>query len=542
MTQFCEVHINGQHTFFVNEKVVSKYSEELKKIINQHKRKSQTKKIYIKIDNFPGGPNGFELVSRFCYNNGKITITVSNISLLHCCAAFLGMTESIASNNLLQQTETFLGKIFYGKWNDILLSLKKCESFYSYADSSGLLQKLICALLAKIAELSDINQLITTPTLYPSSSSSPETNSLTRSSSSSITTPETLNKSCSSSKAWWFDDLTVLPPKIMEKVVQSLGAYGTDNNNLTLTRFLLHYLKTATHTPNLKTEYTGLAETATYGVIFVGKKAFSCRGLFWVLRIVSNFGLNRDCKVGLEKLIGGMLEQATLDDLLVPSHDRGVYDVNLVLRLIRVFVENNDGPDGVCLQKLMQVGRSIDKYLSEISPDQNLKITKFLGLAESLPDSSRDCFDGVYRAIDIYLESHPTLPFDERSRLCRCLNFQKLSLEASKDLAKNPRIPPRIAVQALLSQQSKIPTNQFVVERINLDSFSEEKEDMTENLQRMKWRVVELEKLCREMKGKMSRLFGHNVLNTTARTRVLPRILLTDLQICFFFNCKVFSM
>ncbi|MQM16671.1 hypothetical protein Taro_049631 [Colocasia esculenta] len=37
--------------------------------------------------------------------------------------------------------------------------------------------------------------------------------------------------------------------------------------------------------------------------------------------------------------------------------------------------------------------------------DPNLKVSKFLGVAESLPDFARDCFDGVYRALDIYLEA-----------------------------------------------------------------------------------------------------------------------------------------
>lgn len=148
-------------------------------------------------------------------------------------------------------------------------------------------------------------------------------------------------------------------------------------------------------------EYGGLADTAVHGVVMVGKSMFSCRGLFWVLRVVSGFGLSRDCRNGLERMIGGMLDQAKLDDLLISGHHKCTYDVNLVIRLIRVFV-NSDGAYSV--HKLKKVGKLVDKYLGEISPDQNLKISKFLGVAESLPDCARDCFDGVYRAIDIYLE------------------------------------------------------------------------------------------------------------------------------------------
>ncbi|CAL8098182.1 unnamed protein product [Prunus armeniaca] len=402
-----QIHINGQQTFFVNEEILSTYSGRLKKIIKQERRRTQIKNSGIEIDDFPGGPDGFELISRFCYNNGRITTTVSNVSLLHCCAVYLGMTEKLSTCNLLLQTQVFLDGLFEWSWKDILVCLKSCGSFCNYADSSGLLDKLICALLAKIAQNSDISSLIAASS---STSSSPETASGFRPSSSYKNTPESIKPS-SSSRAWWFDDVAILPPKIIEKLFQSLGAYGTDNNSLILTRFLLHYLKvsaqrkanynhTSSAAVNSKCEFGGLVDTAVHGVISVGRKTFSCRALFWVLRIVSGFGLSKEYRLGLERLIGGMLDEATLDDLLVSGHDRGVYDVNLVIRLIRVFVKS----DGVSVQKLKIAGRLIDKYLGEISPDQNLKISKFLGVAESLPDSARDCFDGAYRAIDIYLE------------------------------------------------------------------------------------------------------------------------------------------
>lgn len=384
------------------QKILSTYSVKLKKIIKQEKKRSQIKKSGIEIDDFPGGADGFELVSRFCYNNGRISITISNVFLLHCCAIFLGMSDKASACNLLQQTESFLEGIFYWSWSDILVGLKSCSSFFTHADSYGLLQKLISALLARIAQNSDTNFI----TSSSSSSSSPETTSFR------FSTPDSIKPS-SSSRAWWFDDLATLPPNIIEKVIQSLGAYGTDNNSLVLTKFLLHYLKTAAqkkaNNDNAfsRCEYSSLADTAIHGVIMVGRTAFSCRSLLWVLRVVSGFGLKKDYRIGLEKLIGGMLDKATLDDLLVSGNDRGVYDVNLVLRLIRIFVCD----DEMSICKMKKVGRLIDKYLGEISPDQNLKISKFLGVAESLPDSARDCFDGVYRAIDTYIEVNLTYPF-----------------------------------------------------------------------------------------------------------------------------------
>lgn len=384
------------------QKIISKFSEKIRKIINQEKRRTQIRNSGIEIDDFPGGPDGFELVSRFCYNNGAIEISVSNVSILHCCAVFVGMTERASKFNLLHQTEAFLEGIFDWPWSDVLTCLKSCECFVSHADACGLVEKLMCALLAKIAQNSELNGLFASPS---SSLSSPET--AFRLSTSTKTTPDQLlTNPSSSTKAWWFKDLTILPPVIIERFVKTLCAYGTDNNSLILTRFLLHYLKTAASHSKVKTSksaYGGLADTAVYGVILMGKKSFSCRAMFWVLRVVSSLGLSRDCRGGLERLIGGVLDQATLDDLLVSGRDGGVYDVNLVLRLIRLFVHNYE--NGLCLlEKMKKVGGLIDKYLREIAPDHNLKMSKFLGVAESLPDDARSSFDEVYRAIDIYLE------------------------------------------------------------------------------------------------------------------------------------------
>ncbi|GAB4850666.1 hypothetical protein Ancab_029977 [Ancistrocladus abbreviatus] len=549
-----QIHIDGQHTFFLNQKIVSTFSGMLKKIIKQEKKKTRIKNplIFFRIDDFPGGPEGFELISRFCYNNGGIPITVANVSLLHSGAIFLGMYENVSPCNLLQQTETFLEGMFYWSWNDVVACLKSCEPFFHHADSSGLLEKLIFSLLGKIAQNTDISLLGCGSS---SSSSSPEN-------SGSSVFPNSSKK-----RAWWFDDLSTLPPMIIEKVVTSLGAYRSDNNSLILTKFLLHYLKTAAAQPQSRgglqlnnSSFSGLADTVVYGVISLMEKgertAFSCRALFWVLRIVTNFGLSKECRTGLERLIGSMLDQAKLDDLLVCGsagggiHNGGsggssgsVYDVNLVVRLMRVFVNS----DGVNVERMKKVGWLIDQYLGEISPDQNLRMSKFMGVAQSLPDMARDCFDGVYRAIDIYLESHPGLSTEERSRLCRCLNYEKLSLEACKDLAKNPRIPPRVTVEALASQTAakgydldhdqsscESPTTSSIrSSNMTLSSSISNKisksivlyndkgsadaesnpeqeitsEDMRLNIQRMQWRVLELEKLCREMKGQMSKLF-----------------------------------
>lgn len=141
-------------------------------------------------------------------------------------------------------------------------------------------------------------------------------------------------------------------------------------------------------------------------------------------------------------------------------------------------------------------------------------------------------------------QSHPALSLEERTTLCRCLNYEKLTLEACKDLAKNRRIPPGVAVQALASQQCKLHISEpgpggsataaagkerrpdpsscsqsqtprrrvarRATRSVDLGRRSggddDEKELLRLNLQRMQSRVVELERACKEMKGQMSRM------------------------------------
>lgn len=55
----------------------------------------------------------------------------------------------------------------------------------------------------------------------------------------------------------------------------------------------------------------------------------------------------------------------------------------------------------------VEVSKLIDNYLAEIARDPSLSVTKFKVLAESLPENTRTCDDGLYRAIDTFLKVVP---------------------------------------------------------------------------------------------------------------------------------------
>ncbi|XP_042464938.1 BTB/POZ domain-containing protein At3g19850-like [Zingiber officinale] len=526
MQELCDlkVLVNDQHTFFLHQRVICAFSGKMRKLVKQENQKKKKKKS-ISVGEFPGGPCGFELVSRFCYNNGSIDLTPSNVALLHCSAVALDMADT-----LLEQTSAFLDGAAGWQWSDALAALRCCEAFFPAANSCGLIRRLISSLTSRIP----LDRTASIPPPPSSSSSAAST-----SPESSMATPsDSLQK-----KEWWFDELAVLAPITVEEMARSLEAFMADNKSLLLTRFLLHYLKSVAQRPGSRKEMEaavgGLAETAVHGVVAIGRStpgAFSCRGLFWVLRVVTGLGVSREVRDELEKLMGQVLDQATLDDLLVSGH--GVaFDVNLVVRLVRTFAGSAAGAGEVELQRMRKVGRLMDKYLGEICPDQSLKVGKFLEVAEALPDSARDCFDGVYRAMDIYLQSHPGLSGEEVAKLCRCLNYEKLTLESCKDLAKNRRIPPGIAVQALVSQRSKLhmetaaaaTTTTTTAETILCSPAvapddEEEKERLREEMHRMERKVKELEKVCKSLKGQMTKMAKKSLSHGNISRGGMPKL------------------
>jgi hypothetical protein len=154
------------------------------------------------------------------------------------------------------------------------------------------------------------------------------------------------------------------------------------------------------------------------------------------------------CRENLERRIGAQLEDACLEDLLVPNLGYTVetlYDIDCVQRILDYFMSSMDGGLGTgytspaalvaedqgsqlglgapmqaaatppAVSPIALVAKLMDGYLAEVAPDANLKLPKFQALAAVVPDYARPVDDGIYRAMDIYLKVqyhyHLTLSF-----------------------------------------------------------------------------------------------------------------------------------
>lgn len=136
------------------------------------------------------------------------------------------------------------------------------------------------------------------------------------------------------------------------------------------------------------------------------------------------------CRLDLEKRMALQLGQAVLDDLLIPTYSLTgdtLFDVDTVQRIMMNYLEldmgsllgqhynNPDDADDYFsppLSNMEKVGKLMESYLAEIATDFNLPVSKFVSLAELIPEQSRPVEDGMYRAIDIYLKVHSFINMD----------------------------------------------------------------------------------------------------------------------------------
>ncbi|PIN19630.1 hypothetical protein CDL12_07689 [Handroanthus impetiginosus] len=513
-----EVDVNGEEVFMVNKRNISSYSGKINRLLR--KSKDATGRVKVIFNDFPGGAANFELITRFCYNKGQVNINHINISSLTCAAYFMEMNKSISkTDNLCEQTEKLWDNIRFWTWSELMMSLKQCQELLPQASSWHILDKCFDSLIGRITSSCE-----TSPCLSISSSDS----SGFRFSCDTRST-DSLKNSCFRT-TWWFEDLVALNTDLIQILVKLIVSRNFDSG--IIGRFLFYYQKSRLASAS-EDEKIKILETVIELLDSLDIRSVSYKSLFRLLRIALNVKISQCCREKLECMIGSQLDQATLDNLLIPSPvgRSYLYDVNIVLRFLKSFLGK------VPLSRLKKVGILMDLYLAEVAPDPYLKPSKFLALIRSLPDSARDSSDGVYHAVNLYLEVHSNLSEEHKMKVCLGLNYEKLSSGAFNHLARNANFPCESAVQAVISQQRKLKsllqdTNQanfndsprcsfetthkgskvedegskqiiLYAKKLNL---SDENEKLKAHLEGMQWRALELENVCRKMQIQMTKM------------------------------------
>lgn len=502
--------------------------------------------------NLPGGAESFELVAKFCYGI-NFEITTANVAQLCCVSEYLEMTEDYTRGNLASRSETYLDDIVCKSLEMSVEVLHRCEGLLPLSDELKIVGKCVDAISSKAC----LEQIASSFSRLEYSSSG----------------RLHMNKQVKGCGDWWIEDLSVLHIDMYLKVIEAMKSRGIRPESIgaSLMSYTEKLLKKKpklwngnNHAGNelvpgsISCEEKIVVEIIA-SLLPVEKLVIPLNFMFGLLRSAVMLDCGMSCRLNLERRIGSQLEMATLDDLLIPSPQNlgdTLFDVDTVHRILVIFSQQDDSEDegsdydsdGVhppSQTALAKVAKLVDNYLAEIAPDANLKLAKFIAIVDALPGYARTTDDGLYRATDIYLKAHQGLSDLEKRRLCKLIDFQKLSEEASAHAAQNERLPLQAIVQVLYTEQLRLrdalslscpddDINQKTATcqsrhigsgtlsaalspRDNYASLRRENRELKLELARMRVRLNDLEKGHACMKRDLEKSSSHKLINSISR-------------------------
>ncbi|CAN6581033.1 unnamed protein product [Malus baccata var. baccata] len=505
----------------------------------------------LQLHGVPGGAKAFELVTKFCYGV-KIELTAMNVVILRCAAEYLQMTEDYEQGNLIAQTEVFLTEVF-SNWRDSIVALETCEEVQQYAEELHIASRCIDSLAIKACA---DPKLFSWPILSGENDMKNPTASW-----NGITSDDAKPQPLADD--WWYEDASLLSLPLYKRLIQAVELKGMRPESIaaSLIFYVRKYLplmnrQSSFHDTNYVNSGTTISNISEadqrallediMGLLPHKKGVTSSKILLRLLRTAMILHASPSCRENLEKRVGAQLDQAVLIDLLIPNMGYSVetlYDIDCIQRILDHFMSVNQASlasSSPCiieegqlmtgtdpLTPITMVASLVDGYLAEVAPDVNLKLPKFQALAAVIPEYARPVDDGIYHAIDVFLKAHPWLTDAEREQLCRLMNCQKLSLEASTHAAQNERLPLRVIVQVLFFEQLRLRTSisgWFFVD--NLENSQNPsgnlglpaKNDVSGQVDAaqdqavgfdhhdMRERVLELQKECSSMKKELQKL------------------------------------
>ncbi|KAK6923762.1 NPH3 domain [Dillenia turbinata] len=412
-----------------------------------------------KLENFPGEAATFEMILKFCYGL-PVDLNPNNVAPLRCASEYLEMTEEFEEGNLISKTEAFLTFIVLASWTDSITVLKSCENLSPWGENLQIVRRCCDSIAWKASQ-------------------------------DNSTAGEVINE------GWWFNDLATLRIDHFVRIITTIRAKGTKPEMIGFC--IMNYAEKRLPCMDIESEgkrgnshgtnelqlsiLSGKRQEGSIGhnkeqriiieslvsILPPQKEAVSCRFLLWMLKMAIVFSATPALVSELEKRVGMVLGDASVRDLLIPSYRNGdqgmlmnsleectLHDIDAVQRILEYFLMHEEQQQNIQHQKCLDVSKLMDGYLAEVARDTKLSIPKFQVLAEALPTHARTCHDGLYRAIDTYLKSHPSLSEHEQKKLCKIMDCEKLSLDACMHAAQNDRLPLRTILQVLLAEQVKM--------------------------------------------------------------------------------------
>ncbi|PKI77129.1 hypothetical protein CRG98_002632 [Punica granatum] len=457
---------------------------------------------FIQLSDFPGGVEAFELCAKFCYG---ITITLSayNIVAARCAAEYLQMSEDVEKGNLIYKLEVFFNSCILHGWRDCSVTLQTTKLHPMWSEDLGITSRCIDSIASKVLA-------------HPFKVSLSHSQSRRGRDDVSCNGTESLRHSSKlgTKSNWWAEDLAELGIDLYWRAMIAIKSAGKVPSNLigdALKIYASRWLpsisrargkaeraaKSSESDDSDSNEEVGskhrLLLESIISLLPMEKGAVSCSFLLKLLKAANILNASSSSKTELARRIALQLEEASANDLLIPNStgNSTIFDVDIVMAILEQFMMQGQSPptspprsklgferrrsrsaenidiefqesrrsSSASHSSKLKVAKIIDNYLQEIARDVNLPLSKFIMIAEAIPDFARSDHDDLYRAIDIYLKAHQDLNKSERKRLCRILDCKKLSMEACMHAAQNELLPLRVVVQVLFFEQARAATS-----------------------------------------------------------------------------------
>ncbi|KAK8605526.1 hypothetical protein V6N13_102304 [Hibiscus sabdariffa] len=450
----------------------------------------------VQLPDFPGGIDAFELCAKFCYG---ITITLSayNLVAARCAAEYLQMTEDVEKGNLVCKLEVFFNSCILHGWRDSIVTLQSTKAFPLWSEDLRITSRCIEAIALKV-------------------STHPSKVSLSHSQSRRVRDEISCNGKESqlqkpTTKGWWAEDVAELGIDLYWRTMIAIKSDGKMPSNLIgealqiyASRWLPYISRkvkankeaaASDSDSDSASEVTSKSRLLLESIVSLlpsEKGSASCSFLLKLLKAAIILNVSSSSRMELARRVALQVEEARVSDLLIPSLSNSsttLYDVDIVLAILEQFMSQRQSPptspprsklvserrrrrsrsaenidfklqesrrsSSASHSSKLKVAKLVDGYLQEIARDKNLPLSKFIAVAETIPNFSRLVHDDIYQAIDIYLKAHPDLNKSDRKKLCRVLDCRKLSVEACMHAAQNEKLPLRVVVQVLFFEQAR---------------------------------------------------------------------------------------
>ncbi|KAL0732261.1 hypothetical protein Bca4012_008470 [Brassica carinata] len=330
---------------------------------------TDSKTFNICLSSVPGGSEAFELAAKFCYGI-NIDINLLNVAKLRCASHYLEMTEDISEENLALKTEHFFKETVLPSISNSILVLHHCEALVPVSEDLNLVNRLVIAIANNACKEQLTSGLLKLDYTFSGTNMEPET-----------------------PLDWWGKSVAVLNLDFFQRVVSAVRSKGLRQD--VISKILISYTnkslqglivrdtkleKERAIDSESKKKQRLVVETIVRLLPTQGRKssvpmAFLSSLLKMVIATSSSSASSGTCRSDLERRIGLQLDQAILEDVLIPTSPNGVnntmYDIDSILRIFSIFL-NLDEEDDEEEQQQHHRNRLRNAMSSSISPTQFL--------------------------------------------------------------------------------------------------------------------------------------------------------------------------